>query len=61
VECYLPFISFLDTDQMIRVREVKASIDAGLTETVEKVGNEWKRVGVFACDVVEPSVVDAEA
>jgi hypothetical protein len=40
----LPFISFLDTNQMVRVREVKASINAGLTETVKKVSNEWKRV-----------------
>jgi hypothetical protein len=47
-------------DQVIRVREVKASINARLTETVEKVGNEWKRIRVLACDIVESSVVDAE-
>jgi hypothetical protein len=40
----LPFIPFLDTNQMVRIGEVKASVNAGLTETVEKVSNEWKRV-----------------
>jgi hypothetical protein len=40
----LPFISFVDMNQMVCVGEVKASINVGLTERVEKVSNEWKRV-----------------
>jgi hypothetical protein len=37
VEHCLPFISFLDTNQMVCVREVKASINVGLTETVKRL------------------------
>jgi hypothetical protein len=40
----LPFIAFLDTNQMVHIGKVKASVNAGLTETVEKGSNEGKRV-----------------
>jgi hypothetical protein len=45
---------------VVHIGEVKASINVGLTETVEKVSNEWERMRVFACDIVESLVVDAE-
>jgi hypothetical protein len=40
VECCFPLIPLLDTNQVIHIGEVKASVNAGFAETIEKIGND---------------------
>jgi hypothetical protein len=46
---------------MVGIVEIETSVDMCLSETMEKVGNEGKQVQVLAGNIVESSVVDAEA
>ena len=55
----LPLISFLDADPMVRVADVKARIDPGVSQTVQRLLNERQRVPVLDRHGVKAPVVHA--
>jgi hypothetical protein len=56
----LPFVAFVDSDQMIGMVEINFGIDLCLLGTLEEVGNAGKRVVVFLGEFVETAEVNAE-
>ena len=60
-KCGFPFVSFLDADKVVGMLEVERSVDASLSSSLEKVGDERKWIPIFLQDFVEAAEIDTEA
>ena len=56
-ECGLPFVSFLDMDVVISPLEINLHEVLRSLEPVDELGNEWERVVVLNCVLVQIPVV----
>ena len=53
MKCGFPFVSFLDADKVVGMSEVECSVDASLSDGLEKVRDEWKWIPIFLHDFVK--------
>jgi hypothetical protein len=56
-----PFITWSDTDEIVRTSKVDLGEDARVAEAIEEVRDEWKGIAIFSGDSVEATPIDAEA
>jgi hypothetical protein len=56
-ECSLPFITFLDTDIVVPPVDIKLGEVACASETIDKVGNERKRIDILDSLCIECAIV----
>uniref|UniRef100_A0A0W0FEJ3 Uncharacterized protein n=1 Tax=Moniliophthora roreri TaxID=221103 RepID=A0A0W0FEJ3_MONRR len=56
-ECSFPLVTFSNSYKMVRMAKIKLGIDFGLTQGIEKVGNEGKRIAVLLGDLVKTSKI----
>ena len=55
-----PFVTFMDSNEVVGVLQVDFGIHGGLLWAVEEVGDARERISVFLGDFVERSKVSAE-
>ena len=55
-----PFVTFLDSDEVVCVLQVDFCIHGGLSWAVEEVRDRWKWILVFLCDFVDALKVSTE-
>ena len=60
VEGGFPFVTFMDSNEVVGMLQVDFGIHQGLLQAVEEVGDMWKQILVFLCDLVEASKVGTE-
>ena len=60
LESCLPFVTLLDSDQMVGMLEVDFQIDFGLVQAVKEVGNARQRAAVLLHDFIQTAEVDAK-
>ena len=59
-ESGFPFVTLLDTDQVVRMMEVNFHIESCLSWAVKEVGDVGWGVAVLLCDLIQTAEVDAE-
>ena len=56
----LPLITCCDMNIIVARMEVNLGVDLRTAQLVEEIGNEWDRIPILPCDLVEVSEVDTE-
>jgi hypothetical protein len=56
-ECSLPFITFLNVDIVVPPADIKLGEVACASETIDKVGNEWKWIDILDSLCIECAIV----
>ena len=59
-ESGFPFVSFSNTNEVVSMSEVEGCVDSSFSSSLEKVGNQRKRIAVLFRDLVETSVIDTK-
>src|SRR5258708_2302142 len=54
----LPFVSFLDTNLMVRVLEVQLRKDSCPGQTINSLADQWQRMSVLHRDTVKRTIID---
>ena len=57
----LPVVPFLDLDKVVCLLEINLRKESGLTRAIQEVGDAWKWVSVFLCDLIEAPEVDTKS
>jgi hypothetical protein len=57
VECSLPFITFLDTNIVVPPSDIQLGEVSCTSETIDKVGNEWKQIDILDSLCIERLIV----
>src|SRR6185369_17822951 len=59
-ESGFPFVSFSNTNEVVGVSEVEGCVDSSFSGSLEKVGNQRKRIAILFRDLIETSVIDTK-
>jgi hypothetical protein len=56
-----PLISFLNSDLVISIKEIKFAENLGIIKPVKKLINQRNRIAILHCDGIETSVINIKS